>query len=350
MTAERVPLIRSLDTVGLMDLIRGSYDPAVAVVDAGRDGRLVLHDRPLRWRDALGGPYTKRHEVDMGDHECVLDVQKPPLPSRGDVYAFHAEVHVGFRVSDPVTIVRRRITHGLPVVYHRIVDIMRSVTRDFDIEHSADAETKINSLFDTAYVLDEGLTIYRCVARLLPDAKAQEYLHAKHSAARQLEIQAAEHKVKHGTACQDLELETLRHDAEIEYRKRELDELSTSELDHHRVLFLHLAKHPEDTERILAHLDAHEDKEFQRAAERERRRIELFQFMVHKGLVNAVDVDILRAEAIDELRRPIDAEVALPRTRTWVDESASEALPEPDETMATVFDETQPEMPAKGPN
>src|SRR5439155_981932 len=122
----------------------------------------------------------------------------------------------------------------------------------------------------------------RCHTRLTPDAKARGYLHAKTEASREVEVKAAQHRVHAQDAHFDNALAGIRQDGSLARQAAELDALGGRELDARRILMLHLARHPEDTERALDLLLRHEHAQLERAEVRDRRAMELFQFMADR--------------------------------------------------------------------
>jgi uncharacterized protein YegL len=286
----------------------------VAVVYADINGNLVHPDKLPRMRDSIRSPFRIRYEVDVGDHQRRFSAQTTPLPAKGDVYAFENEVTVGFRVTDPVAVVRRNVVDALPVVYPRLIDMMRQVTREFDIHDSASAERRVNALFAEPVVLDEGITVFLCRAQLSPDRSARQYVMEVDEASRSVELNRQLHVGAKDAAQHELELVGMRHRADLDRRANELAALGNDSLDYRRVLQLHLVQHPEDTERVLNLLVSYEQTQ-------DDKRLELFQFMIEKNLVNPVDVDVFRRELLGGLhQQEARSYQVLPQSKTWIDE------------------------------
>jgi len=276
--------------------------PNVAVVYATGTGEITnFTGQPMTWTEHLYTRYRTRYEVDVSDHRRIVELRSTPLPSRGDVYFFEATVDVGFRVTDPTEVVRRNVRDGLVVVYNHLINVFRTITRGFAIEESAAAESAINNDPTWPRQLPEGITIYSCHTRLTPDAKARGYLHAKTEASREVEVKAAQHRVHAQDAHFDNALAGIRQDGSLARQAAELDALGGRELDARRILMLHLARHPEDTERALDLLLRHEHAQLERAEVRDRRAMELFQFMADRDLVQAVDLDRFRDHAMGRI-------------------------------------------------
>lgn len=198
--------------------------PNIAVVYSDGFGEVAYFGgRPLSWSEQVATKYRTRYEVDLSDHRRVARLESSPLPSHGDVYYFHSTVDVGFRVTDPAAVVRRHVTDALIVVYNYLIDAFRPVTRRYDIKNAQGAEAEINAMFLSEVPLPEGITIYRCSTRLLPDGAAQEYLRSLEAANRALYLGAAEHRVATDSAHYETELAEIRQQARLASEKRELE-------------------------------------------------------------------------------------------------------------------------------
>jgi ubiquitin-like protein Pup len=176
MSVVSVPLILDTTRVRPFSPVRPpAVRPRVAAVYARADGEL----------DNLGGRtptfselrrYRLRYSVDIGDHEREIQLR---FPSADGGFHFLARMRFGFRVSDPVQVVRRNITDGYFLVHARLVEIMRPICRGFDLEHADAAERAANDRFATPLVLDEGVTIYRCAVHISLDTDASRWLARK---------------------------------------------------------------------------------------------------------------------------------------------------------------------------
>src|SRR5947209_18782126 len=102
---DRVELIVNEEPVKRVTLAPGrGRAPSVAVVYATRDGDLEVLDggKPMRWSDQMLTKYRTRYEIDISDHHLVFEFKDTtPLPTQDDVYHFHANVSVSFRVTEP---------------------------------------------------------------------------------------------------------------------------------------------------------------------------------------------------------------------------------------------------------
>jgi hypothetical protein len=193
--------------------------------------------------------------------------------------------------------------------------MMRQVTREFEIHDSASAERRVNALFTEPVVLDEGITVFLCRAQLSPDRSAKQYVMNVDEASRTAELNKQLHVGEKDTTQHELDLVGMRHRADIDRRANELSALGNDSLDYRRVLQLHLVQHPEDTERVLNMLVQYEQTQ-------DDKRLQLFQFMIEKNLVNPVDVDVFRRELLGGLhQQEARSYQLLPQSKTWIDES-----------------------------
>ena len=158
--------------------------PHIAVVYADAAGQVTYLRRPLNRAEARR-KFRIRYEIDLSDHRRTAQLDNSPLPSRGDAYFFRSAVDVGFRVTDPEAVVQRNVTDALAVVYGYLISAFRPVTRRYEHPGRRRRPRRPSThLFRRPVALDEGITIYRCTVRLLPDQAAQEYLRSLDSADR----------------------------------------------------------------------------------------------------------------------------------------------------------------------
>lgn len=299
-----LPLIVSQEPVarGLMSRMKMSR-PNVAVVYSDAFGQVTyLGGRPLSWSEQVASKYRTRYEVDLSDQRRTGVLQSSPLPSSGDRYFFQCTVDVGFRVTDPAAVVQRNVTDALAVVYNHIIDVSRPVTRRHDIKDAQLAESDINYLFAAPVPLPEGITIYHCSIRLLPDQAAQEYLRRLESAARTHTVNAAEHGVTAAAAYQSEELTGIAQRARL--GREQLEELAMANrpVNLDGIIRMHLAKHPDETAYVLELLRQHELAQLAQQDGQDKRTTELFRYMIEQDVMRAVDVAPLREQMISKVQ------------------------------------------------
>lgn len=287
---DRQPVRRS--SLGPMKARR----PDVAVVYATAAGEVAVLDdaRPMYWTEAVMARYRFRYEVDLGDHRRTVELRSYPLPARGEVYSFVATVEVGFRVSDPGEIIKRRVDDALVVVYNHILAVAREITREYAIEDSGHAEDALNARFRRGEVLEEGIDLYRCRARLRPDDEARRYLDDQERARRTNTVHAAEHVLVMDDSRRAQERVLLDQQTQLEVEVRRHRAIAGRPMDLRSVLQMHLERNPGDTMRALEMLLQVEQAQACRREEAEARAGRLFEFMVDRNLVQPVDVGPLR--------------------------------------------------------
>jgi hypothetical protein len=117
--------------------------------------------------------YRAVYEIDMGIHHLTMAEQ---LPSHGDAFSFRAEVDITWQVIDPAQVVRSGLRDVPALISPRIQSLMRSASRKFPVEQSAEAEAAVQDrLLGATVAEDVGLRVH-CTARLDLDeaARAQQ--------------------------------------------------------------------------------------------------------------------------------------------------------------------------------
>ncbi|WP_229074272.1 hypothetical protein [Actinoplanes sp. DH11] len=328
---------------GLFDRSAGTT-PDVAVVYATGSGDVqYFGGRPLSKWEQTYGAYRTRYDVDTGDHRRTVELRSSPLPSRGDYYFFIATVDVAFRVHDPAQVVRRNIKDALPVVYGFLKTELRTITRGFGIEQSTQAEEAIRRRFAGPVELPDGLTIFELSPRLLPDAEASRYLQEKVEGARQLENNVVRHQVNVQQSLQQGELDRMQQMARIQATQMELTAMGGQEMSARQMAMLHLARHPEDTAKVMALLLDHEQAELQRQDQQAIQATNLFKFLAEQGLFQSPDVErvvpaVMQHMGIGTAPAPIQA-------APWTQPSVLPAAPAPAAVTAPAAPGT---VPAQG--
>jgi uncharacterized protein YegL len=309
-----LPLILSKEPVTKETRNKAS-SPHVAVVYADINGHIdYLPDRPLTRLEARR-KYRTRYEVDLSDHRRNAQLDNSPLPSRGDAYFFHSVVDVGFHVTDPLAVVRRNVSDALTVVYGYLISAFWPITRDYDIDKAPQAEAALNALFLRPVTLHEGITIYHCTVRLLPDRAAQEHLRAIGAAKRSVEAGYAQHEADLATARHQHELAGLDQQARLDAETREHEAMANRSIDLQGLIRAHLAKHPEETAYALEMLSRHEQAQATQQDLNDQRSMDLFRYMIEQGLLQAIDIQFLRNQAVgrvQEITSPAPQQIASP--------------------------------------
>lgn len=278
-----------------------------AVLPAGTPGRAVVYataagqtayfgGQPLRRRQLLFSAYRTRYDVDISDHHRRAELRETPLPARGDIYHFAATVHVGFRVHDPVQVVRRNIVDPLPVVYGHLLERLRSITRAFEIEQSEAAETAIRNAFPHGMVLPEGITIFALSPHLAPDADAIRYQQDLVHTGRMIKTDAVDHARTVQQSVNQGVLDEMAQAARIETARRQRAALGDRELSLDELVRQHLTHYPQDTQTMIQLLTQHERAMFERQDVHNQRSMELFQYLIDKGLLLSSELEPMLAK------------------------------------------------------
>jgi uncharacterized protein YegL len=300
-----VPLILSQEPVtrGMLARMKISK-PNIAVVYADAFGGVAsFAGRPLSWSQQVLSRYRTRYEVDLSDHRRNAQLDSSPLPSLGDVYFFRSMVDVGFKVTNPEAVVRRNVIDALPVVYNYLIDAFRPVTRQHRISDSAGAEAQLNLLFEAPHELEEGITIYRCTTRLQPDTAAQSYLRSLTEADRTLNLGTAQHEVAKAAAHANAEIAAIQQDARLEAEHKELDATAGRPVGIHALIQTHLAKHPDQTDYALEVLQRYELAQAAQRDVNDQRALDLARYMMEQGLIQSVDVELLRRDTLHRVQQ-----------------------------------------------
>jgi uncharacterized protein YegL len=276
--------------------------PNVAVVYATGFGEVAsFNGRALTWSEKVLSKYRLRYEVDLGDHRRKAQLVSAPLPCKGDAYHFDALVDVGFRVYDPEQVVRRNVTDALTVVYGALSAQLRPITRRFEITQAADAEAEIALRFPRPLRLPEGIEVFYFTASLSPDPAARIYLQKLVDGQRRLEIGEAEHRVALASTRGGHEIDHLNQQARIAAEEEEHRVLSQRKLNVRELIMTHLTKHPEQSAEALEMLMRYEAGLADQFNTNADRHSELFRYMVDQRLVQAADVEALRAQTVAQL-------------------------------------------------
>src|SRR5580658_1671066 len=176
------------------------------------------------------------------------------------------------------------------------------VTRRHDIRNAEEAESALNAMFERPVALDEGISIYLCAVRLLPDQAAQEYLRSLDSADRTLAVDEAHHKVATEAARREQELADMAQRARLEAESREQQAMAEVSLDFEGLIRAHLAKHPDETSYALELLHRHQEAQNAQQDTNDQRSLELVRYMIEQGMIQSIDVELLRKQALGRVQ------------------------------------------------
>ncbi|MER5786342.1 hypothetical protein ABT104_32200 [Streptomyces mobaraensis] len=313
MSAE-LPLILDEEPLDLRGLRAARpAGPVFALVRQNPDGIWQLEtDNPLN-RTFAWAPARRRYvRVDLGDHRRTGRLLETPLPCSDQAHRFEATVEVGFRVHDPVEIVRRNVRDALPVVYGYLKSHLRHHARRFAIDQAQQADEHINRILAGQTVLPEGITIFHCTVQLEPDEAARDHIRALTRGTRDSLLEQRAHLREVGIARHEAVVKDIEQEARLAREERERRVLASVPGTLRGMIGQHLAVHPEDTARAVELMAHAEQASSGRAETQEQRHTELLRFLVEKDIIRQVDLARLREEILQRVdgaggRAPLDA-------------------------------------------
>ncbi|MEU8708878.1 hypothetical protein [Streptomyces sp. NPDC048565] len=269
--------------------------PNFAVVYALKTGGWEIESpRHLTVTGRLQNRYKLCYVVDLGDHRRTAKLTRTPLTCKDQAHRFEATIDVGFRVHDPVAVVRGNLPDVLSAVYPYLISKIRPLAARFAIDEAFEAQARINGALVLPMPLSEGMTLYYCDVQLEPDEAARDFIRSRTKAGRASEMGRLRHHAALGSTRHQEAVKDIEQDARIARDKRERAALSSVRFDFHGLVLEHLAKHPEDTEKSMELLLRWEEGRQTQALDQEQRHVEMVRYMIDKGIVREVDVPGLR--------------------------------------------------------
>lgn len=198
--------------------------PDVALVLVSRTGSTTLRLgdslTPGEWR---WGGYHTAYEVSMRafpiDFRC-------DLPCKGDAFRFRADVRLTCKVSDPGEVVERQAQDVRLDLQRLVIDLMRPVSREYDIEDTDPAEKRLRSQLERRdYGI--GLTVDSATISLDYDDEAKRYIAQRRAIARDTVIQKDKLKstAEIETEADELDRKRARRELEREQEKFDREEV-----------------------------------------------------------------------------------------------------------------------------
>lgn len=295
MSHQRIPLFGEPRPVPRTALTKRDRQPNVAIVYVSDEGQYDRIDggRSLNLGESLWTRYRYRFDVDTADHEVELLLQGNELPSREPAFYFVANVEVGFRVLDPVTVVRRKVADGFPVVRTRVMEHIRQICYQYEIHRVLDAEAAVNAHFAQPVALNEGIEVYRCFTRLSLDAGAAQHAARLRSAVQGGELAVHERRSQIDGARHDADVQIIRSRAETDDLRRRVEAISALNIDEQRLLEMYIAQNPNNAAEALNLLNAKEQARHERAEIQHQTQLKLFEFLVNHNLVRGPHITAL---------------------------------------------------------
>jgi uncharacterized protein YegL len=191
--------------------------PHDVVIYATRGGDLHVLDggKPLSWRDSMFSQYALRYEVHMADYQRTVRLGQSPPPSAEGIYTFDVTLDVGFRVRDPLEVIRRRVVDPLPLLYGHLIHACHEVTGRFSIEQPGLAQAALQQRFMGEEVIEGCLVLYKCRVRLAPERAYYRHHRDRAEALMTIDDRAAEQKLAMAEAGNQINLELLNQQGKL---------------------------------------------------------------------------------------------------------------------------------------
>ncbi|MFE7114301.1 PE-PGRS family protein [Streptomyces sp. NPDC057654] len=224
-----------------------------ATPDGSYEAYLPPH-RPSR-SEVMSRRYTAMYEVDMGVHAVHLELA---LPSDIDAFEFGAVIDLSWQVEDPARFVESRERDVPALLTRQLQQLLRSVSRRYPVERSAEAERAVQDAVDSRgpFGADAGLRV-GCAVRLRLDDDAIAHQRELRT------IRYAEEVLDPGHALR-MRRQRREHEFEVERAQQE-QELNAQKIAFYQYHLeqggvaawaLHLAQHPEDSRLVMESMRA----------------------------------------------------------------------------------------------
>jgi hypothetical protein len=215
---------------------RPTPQPGVAIV-LFREGQPLVtlwpEDR-LTSGEVTWGNYKVLYRVDITEHSFNFDCD---IPCKGEAFDFRAKVQINYSVDKPNIIVAKKIINARQILEPLITNMMRSISRRYDVEQSAQAEEAIiKQLPIDIQQRDTGFKLSHFIVELSLEEEARKHIRKIKQIDRDKEHQK-----------QQAELDRQRLQLEMEHTKLRMDFYSPFiQGGQWQLLALQLANHPED--------------------------------------------------------------------------------------------------------
>jgi hypothetical protein len=226
---------------------------------SGYELLVISHtEKPISFSRFKFGGYNSLYKIDVGQHVLKIDCS---LPSKTAGFDFPTTVEITCSVFEPQTIVRAGTQDVASVLKARLINEMKQISRDYDLQENAMAEKDINRsvrrrVVDERCFDDLGLRIPQLVASLQIDSSAIGSI-------KQIKLD---------------ELERMRASANQEHYEKLLRGGETS------LLAAYLAQNPENIASLIARLD--QQKQLASVS-----NMELLKIMIQEDAIEGSQLD-----------------------------------------------------------
>ena len=188
-------------------------EPGTALVFSGEGQPLLTlmqGQKGLTSGEIFWGKYNLLYKVDLTEHPLEF---KFNLPCKSDAYDFYTEVNFVCSVGNPAMIVNRNVFDVSQWLKPLIVDVFRSISRQYEVEESGLAERAMIPMVSRK-LYDEGFKISNLVLKLSLEAEARTLIRNTRSTQAQVE----QEKIR---LQNEIELE--KHRQELEQQRLEFE-------------------------------------------------------------------------------------------------------------------------------
>ena len=200
-------------------------EAGVALIFSG-DGRPLLTvmqgQKTITWGEARWG-YNKLYRVDMTEHPLSF---KCDLPCKGDAYQFHAEVTFRCSVHNPQAIVQRNITDVAQWIQSSVEEIMRDISRQYDIKDSGNAEIPMRYAVNKA-ISESGFNLSNFTLKLSLEEEVLNWLKEETRILENIQQEQTQQKLERQRRQFELEQEEQR--AELAQKQTEQQQIQDNE-------------------------------------------------------------------------------------------------------------------------
>jgi hypothetical protein len=250
------------------------------------------------------------------------------LPSQEEAFAFASSVRATWQITDPIAAVRGNVDSPEHAVRQYLEERLRELTREFEVERSADAERRINiDLGDRMVPVSPAVTVIRCTVVLSLDEATRAHIASrtlvlrdreKLDQTRQTEIVA--HELDRQRAGYQHELEKLKEKHEMEMKQARVEVYAEAlRSGSHHVLALRLAGHGEDVNQVIELLMGQQQMEFEGARS-------VLNSLLEANLLNRKDVAAIMANASNRMADHLSGEHPLSLDRAKSDRKSLPAV------------------------
>jgi len=278
-------------------------EPGIALVFSSEGQPLITimqGQRGITRGEMLWGKYNFLYKIDLTEHPLSFQFK---LPCATDAFDFHAELKFICSVNDPEKIVSRGVSDVRLFLEPLMEEVMRNISRNYQVEESADAERDISIRLKRA-IYDEGFQVNRFVLTLSLEQEIRDRIREKKRIEDSTEIQTQQIKSQKKVEQEAQSLEMQRQLFEMERQKlQEQFELERMKIKlefytpllqagNWQMLALQLAQNPQDVAFIAQEINR--QKQLDRDNQMQMLKILLEEDALEGSQINEVGKRVLQ--------------------------------------------------------